>query len=386
MNLEKAKAIVCSEKFFITLGFLVTVVASCLELSRGRAENFVVFSDATHNFWNGINSYTQEFIDSHKRFFIYSPVFNVLFTPFAFVNKWVGALAYNIINYVLLVLALKNLPHGLNKHFAGMFWFLLLIIAQSIFCFQYNMVVCNCFLWAYIFLERNRYFWAILLIMISATTKIYGIVEIALLLCYPKVWRHFGYALLCGIGLLLLPALSGGIDGLITVYSNWFAQLTTHMETTGTYPSFIFMPPIDTWVLPNMRLVQGGIILLLGIIFLALNKRWGEWQFRTQVLGVLMGYIVLFSEAAEYHTYVIALAGFLLCYYTNSDMKQSPIVKVLYWLSLIFMSMMPIDLFCPAKVHRLINGTYFVSVYVYLLMWLSMVYYTIRSNNQNTTY
>ena len=75
-----------------------------------------------------------------------------------------------------------------------MFLFLLLILGQSLLSFQYNITVAYLFLFAYTLLEKDRGFLAVLLIMISGCTKVYGIFELALLLCYPHVWRNFGYA------------------------------------------------------------------------------------------------------------------------------------------------------------------------------------------------
>ena len=208
------------------IGLVLGMAATCIELARGRAENLVDFRDATQLFWQGITAYTPEYVELHSgRFFIYSPVFNILFTPFAFLPRWISGILWNFCNYSLLFLAIRNLPGHLKDKSTQIALYLLLIIVESLFCFQYNMVVCYIFLWAFILLERDRPFWAVLLIMISATTKIYGIVELGLLLCYPKFWRNMGYAVLCGIGLLLLPVMQTGIDGLIPWYMEWFNAL-----------------------------------------------------------------------------------------------------------------------------------------------------------------
>jgi hypothetical protein len=74
------------------LGFVIAVAASLIELLRGGAENYCVFRDATLQFWQGINPYTQEFVDVHHRYFIYSPIFCVLFAPFAFMPFYLGGL------------------------------------------------------------------------------------------------------------------------------------------------------------------------------------------------------------------------------------------------------------------------------------------------------
>lgn len=350
------------------------MAATCIELARGRAENLVDFRDATRLFWQHISAYTDEYVELHHgRFFIYSPVFNILFTPFAFLPRWISGILWNFCNYTLLFLAIRNLPGHLKDKSTQIALYLLLIIVESLFCFQYNVVVCYIFLWAFILLERDKPFWAVLLIMISATTKIYGIVEIGLLFCYPKIWRNLGYAVLCGLGLLLLPVLQTGFDGLIPWYMDWFNALGSHHDTTGVYPSIVFAIP---GVLPYMRIFQASVMILLIAMFFALKNRWSEFTFRVQALGVLMGYIILFSEASEPHTYVIALSGYMMCWYTWK--KHTLFDHIMFWIVFVLFSIIPTDVLCPARIHRLINDTLFFNVYSYTIVWLTMIWRTIK--------
>jgi hypothetical protein len=96
----------------------------------------------------------------------------------------------------------------------------LLILEQSVFPFQFNIVIAYCFLFSFTLLERGHGFWAVLLIMISTTTKVYGIVELLLLFCYPKTFRRLLYAFFLGGLLLLLPVflLFAGIIVVLALY------------------------------------------------------------------------------------------------------------------------------------------------------------------------
>lgn len=356
------------------IGLVLGMAATCIELARGRAENLVDFRDATQLFWQGITAYTPEYVELHSgRFFIYSPVFNILFTPFAFLPRWISGILWNFCNYSLLFLAIRNLPGHLKDKSTQIALYLLLIIVESLFCFQYNMVVCYIFLWAFILLERDRPFWAVLLIMISATTKIYGIVELGLLLCYPKFWRNMGYAVLCGIGLLLLPVMQTGIDGLIPWYMEWFNALGSHHDTTGIYPSIVFAIP---GMLPYMRIFQASVMAVLIVAFFIMKDRWSDFRFRVQALGILMGYIILFSEASEPHTYVIALSGYMMCWYTWR--QHTMFDKVMFWIVFVLFSIIPTDVLCPAPVHRFLNYTLFLNVWSYTVVWLTMIYKTVK--------
>lgn len=355
------------------LGFVIAVAASAIELFRGGAENYCVFRDATLQFWQGINPYTAEFVDVHHRYFIYSPVFCVLFAPFAFMPFYLGGFAWNLFGYTVFYFAVKSLPGVLSEKAPYIMLYLLLTVAQSIFPFQYNLLVAAIFLWAFVLLERDQPFWAIVLIMLSATTKIYGAVELALLLCYPRFWRNIGYVVLTGLCFLLLPALNGGVDGLLEGYRNWFAQLADHQDT-GTYYSILFVPGIKLIALPYMRLFQAGVLCILAVVFFLSRARWSDYAFRVGALGGLMGYIVLFSEAAEFTTYTIAMTGYAIWYFLEDD--RSVFDKVLFWALFVLWCVMPIDLFCPSKICRFVHSTLWLGVIAYTVAWGRLIYAT----------
>lgn len=369
------------------LGFVIAVAASLIELIRGGAENYCVFRDATLQFWQGINPYTQEFVDVHHRYFIYSPIFCVLFAPFAFMPFYLGGLVWNLFGYTVFYLGVKNLPGVLSAKAPLIMLYLLLTVAQSLFCFQFNLLVAAIFVWALVLLERDQPFWAILLIMISATTKIYGAVELALLLFYPRFWRNVGYVLLTGIGLLLLPALHGGVEGLLSGYQNWLAQLVSH-QSTGIYYSFLFLPGIRSFALPYMRLFQASVLLLMAIPFLLpiLPPFKGKVEvglpFRVGLLSALMGYIVLFSEAAEYTTYTITMTGYALWYFLED--KRPLVDRILFWALFVLWCVMPIDLFCPSKLCNYIHSTLWIGVLAYTVAWVRMIYFTCTRSLRNS--
>lgn len=64
-----------SRRNLYMIGFLLAFIVTLLEFIRGRHQNFMVFSDATQFFWQGISPYTTEFVEAHGRYFLYSPVF-----------------------------------------------------------------------------------------------------------------------------------------------------------------------------------------------------------------------------------------------------------------------------------------------------------------------
>ena len=356
------------------VGLLVAFIATALETMRQRNMNYLVFTDSTLDFWNGISPYTQDFVNNHGRYFLYTPVFSVLYYPIAILPRWSGPFVWNLCNYSLFTLSVFTLPKQYDIYKIKIFLFLLLILEQSVFPFQYNIVVAYIFLFSFTLLEKEHGFWAVLLIMVSTTTKVYGIVELLLLLCYKKPFRHLAYAFLLGVMLLMLPALKVGFDGLFACYENWWNMLTIHQDDTY-FASLLYAYPLR-YVLHFYRIIQ---LLTMGaviVLFFCKYDKWHEFRFRAVTLGVLMGWIIVFGDSSETHTYLIALSGYMLWYYLQ---KQHTLFdRCLYWLLIVFFGIIPIDVFVPASVHRFVNDTLYIDVYLYTLTWGKMFWYLLR--------
>ena len=359
------------------LGLIVAIIATAIETIRLRYANYLVYTDSTLNFWAGVNPYTMDFVEEHGRYFLYTPVFSVLYWPIAMLPKWLGPFVWNLGNYSLFALSIFTLPKRYDAYKVKIFLFLLLVLEQSVFPFQFNIVVAYIFLFSFSLLERGKGFWAVLLIMISATTKVYGIVELLILFCYPKTFRRLGLAALVGILLLMTPAIKVGINGLIPCYMNWWDMLSHH-QTVDTYMSLLYAYPLR-YVLDHYRIVQLVTIGLIIALFFVKRNRWREFEFRATTLGVLMGWIIVFGDSSEVHTYLIALSGYMLWYYLQEH--HTVLDKVLFWALIVFFGLIPTDVLVPSRVHNFLNGTLYINVYLYTIVWCKMVWSMITERN-----
>lgn len=356
------------------IGFLIAFAVTFLEFTRGRHLNFLVFADSTLDFWHGVSPYTAEWVRQHVRFFLYSPAFSVLFTPFAVLPAWLGPFAWNLFNYTLFFAAVFTLPDRFShRQKCRIFLFTLPILAQSLLSFQYNVPVAYLFLFAYSLLERGKGFWAVLLVMVSGFTKIYGIFELALLVCYPRFRRNTGYVLLIGGVLFALPLVRLAPSELLPYYGEWFGALGTH-QAAKTYDSLFYARPLAEWMLPNFRTLQIGSLAILAAAFLASFRKWSSAAFRAQALGILMGWVVLFSDSAEKHTYVIALAGFALWYWGRPARTRTD--KTLLWANFLLLGIVPIDILCPVPVMQVVTKVLWLHVWVFCFTWCRMAWTT----------
>ena len=359
------------------LGLVVVLTATTIELLRGRATNFYDYYDATNMFWAGISPYSLEFIEAHSIWFLYTPVFTTIYAPIFLLPEWLGPFVWNGFNYCMLCLAIKTLPQPLAPYWMKIFLFLLLLILQSTFCFQYNMVVCYIFLFAFTLLENGKPFWATLLIMISATTKYYGAIELGLLLCYPKFWRNMGYALFWGVVLLLLPTINTAFDNVFVLYKDMWGTYESH-RGAADYPGFFYAPGLKSLLLPNLRIVQLSVLVLIGAMFFWLNKRWSDFRFRVETLAVMMGYIILFSDSPETHTYMIALSGYMMAFWLQP--QRSKFDWILFWLLFINFCILPVDALCPTPVYRFFHNNFWLDVYCMTIAWIRVIWWAVKPN------
>lgn len=356
------------------LGMTITLLATTIEVVRGRNTNYFDYQDSTRMFWEGLDPYTMEFAQAHAIYFLYLPVFCVLYAPIFMMPWWIGPFIWNICNYCLFVLAIWTLPSPLKPYRNKILLFLMSILLQSIFCYQYNTVVCYIFLFSFTLLERGKPFWAVLLIMISATTKVYGLAELAILFCYPKVWRNFGYAILCGAVLLMLPALNPHVHSLTPLYQGTLDMINDHHSATD-YIGILFARGLKPLLLPNYRIVQIGVLAILGVLFFWRYQRWHDFRFRVQALAAIMGYIILFSDSPETHTYIIALSGYQMVFWLQP--QRTWLDWTLFWLLVVNFCILPTDVLCPSWLHEFVHKTFWLDVYTYFFCWLRMIWWAI---------
>lgn len=357
------------------LGMIIVLLATSLEVFRGRNTNYFDYQDSTRMFWEGLSPYNLEYAQAHSIYFLYSPVFSVIFAPIFFLPWWLGPYVWNIGNYCLFTLAIKTLPQQLDKYKHWIFLFLLSVVLQTIFCYQHNIIVAYIYIFAFTLLERGKPFWAVLLIMLSATTKVYGAAELAILLCYPKVWRNIGFAILCGAAFLLLPAINTAFDNVFVLYQEMFDMIGSH-HSDSDFIGILFARGLKPFLLPNYRLVQIGVLVVLAILFFVRYKRWSSFRFRVQALAVLSGYMILFSDCPETHTYIITLPFYAMAFWLQP--QRSWIDWTLFWLLVVNFGILPTDVLCPAWLHEYIHKTFWLDVYTFFICWLRILWWAVR--------
>lgn len=357
------------------IGFLIVLALSLAEALRGRHCNFMIFAESTKLFWQQTAPYGANWPPAGMSldYYLYGPLFNVLFTPFAYLPSVLGPAAWNLCNFTLWFAAIFTLPRFTREEKCKSFLYTFLILACTQLSFQYNVTVGSIFLLAYTLLERDRGFWAVLLIMLSGFTKIYGIFQLGLLVCYPHFWRNMGYAVLIGAVLWAIPAIGTTPEGLTDWYGEWADALLSHKGTREWKNIFYLRPlhlqPIQLWV-------QTGVLAALAAGLLARWRQWRSDYFRIGALACLTGYVILFSNSSESHTYVISLIGYMLWYWTmKRGGELQTFDRIMFWAVFVVVVVMPVDVLCPPVV---MNFFYSLQINLWLLviLWLRLVWTT----------
>ena len=356
------------------LGMAIVLLATSLEVFRGRNTNYFDYQDSTRMFWEGLSPYNLEYAQAHCIYFLYSPVFSVLFAPIFFLPWWLGPYVWNIGNYCLFTLAIKTLPQQYDKYKHWIFLFLLPVALQTIFCYQHNIIVCYIYIFAYSLLERGKGVWAVLLIMISACTKVYGAAELALLLCYPKTCRNLALAVVFGALLICLPLVNTNFDNPFVLYQQMFDMIASH-HSDSDFIGILFARGLKPYLLPNYRMVQMIVFALLSIAFFARYKRWKEFSFRVEALAVLTGFMILFSDCPETHTYIITLPFYAMAFWMRE--RRTWFDWTVFWLLVINFGILPTDILCPAWLHNYIHQTFWLDVYTFFIAWLSVIWWAV---------
>jgi len=375
---ESFRKLFASPGFIFLLGFVLVLLVTLAMVIDERYKVFLVYKFGTLDFWSNINPYSewQHPLDRY----LYGPIFSVFFSVFAFLPSWLGAVLWNIFNYSLFfcaVFTLSPIIFDLKKK-RFVFWFLFPIVLTDLFYFQSNLFVVSFFLLAYSALERNQFLYGIIFILFSGFSKIYGLVQLGTLLFYRRFWRNVIVAAALSALLFLVPLLKISFSELLEYYQSWFVAIDQRhnpLDFEVIYRLF-YMLGYKSAVnhVPVIQAVSLAIICLLTVVN---YKKFRNADFRTQVLGILLGWVILFSTTAEKHTYVIAMAGVNLWYLSG---PKPTLDKVLLWLNFFLIILIPIDAIFPKAIMRFLYYTLGLNLVLFSITWVRMLSFTFWGN------
>ena len=332
-----------------------------------RYNNFVIFK---HSFFHLIHNqdlytfYQPEYYDLYK----YSPSFALCMGVFAWLPDLPALILFNVANAVVLIIAVRKLPFSQKN----LNIFLLLILIETMISFtssQVNALITGLLVLAWYFLENDKPWWATLFIVITFYIKIFGIVGLALCLLYPSRWKS-ALATICWIIVIgIMPLLVISPSQLLFLYKSW-GTLLSHDHGASVGVSLYGW--WHTWFGFDMN--KQWFVLIGALLFclpLLRVRSWAQPVYRLHMLASVLIWVVIFNHKGESPTYVIAMAGIGIWYYTQAPARSN---LVLLLLALVFTSFSSTDLITPYKVARTWVEPYAVKAVFCSIIWFKLIW------------
>lgn len=281
--------------------------------------NFVIFKNAYFHLLEQTNLYAA-YPEAQYDVFKYTPTFALLFAPFALLPDVPSLILWNVLGAALIIHSIYSLS-GLSKNQKAGFSLLLLqeFITSSINS-QTNVIIAALLLLSVSAWQKERTWQAALFIWLTVYTKLFGVLFFALFLLFSKKVRFFWQAFVVGLVLFLLPLPFGGFEKLQHHYIDYF-KLLSHDH--GEFVKYSVMGWLKAWFNispPKNTIVLTGLIIQF-FVLLGLKNLQNQFSQRLFASSLLL-WMVVFNHMAESATFVIAVAGVLLWYYSQPTREK----------------------------------------------------------------
>lgn len=301
--------------------------------------NFVIFKQSFFHLLQGKDLYAL-YPDQYWDYYKYSPTFAWFMAPFALLPDWLGLIFWNVLNCLLLYLAIRKIDDLETKNKLWLLLFIALELFTSIQNAQSNGLLAALIILAFSAFDKKKISLAALFIIASFYLKIFGMVALILFLLYPHKIKFLLYSVGWFIFLGILPLLFIPMPQLINLYRSWIHLLIMDQSVSQ---GLSLMGILHSWF--SMQ-VPKAVILLVGVIFLVMPffRSRGDIpkNFKVNYLASLLIWMVIFNHKAESPTYILAMSGVGLWFFSNPQTRLNLILTVL---AFILTSLSPTDLF-----------------------------------------
>jgi hypothetical protein len=202
---------------------------------------------------------------------------------------------------------------------------------------------------AFVYLEKKNIALATLCIVATIFIKLFGIVAFALFLFYPNKLKSALYTLGWILLLAVLPLILISPEQLTFLYKSWGNLLQNdHSISIG----FSVSGWLFTWFGLNLKTVSLVVGTFLFCVPFIHYKYFNEVRFKLLYLASILLWIVIFNHKAESPTFVIAVTGVAIWFFTQEFNKLNFSFLIL---ALLFTVLAATDLF-----PKFIRDDYFI--------------------------
>lgn len=332
-----------------------------------RYNNFLIFKDAWSHLVHNKDLYVlyeDEYYDLYK----YSPSFAMWMGAFAWMPDVPALICWNLMNVIVFLVAIRKLPIPKERQ-SILLLFLAIEMMIALTSSQINVFIAGFFILAWHCMENKKVWLATLLLVITVYIKIFGVVAMSLFLLYPERWKAALYTVFWTLVIAVMPLLVISADQLTFLYKSWAHLLAN--DYSASYGVSV-MGWWHTWF--NMDIPKQGFILTAAAIFMLpfikILYSGSTPQLRLNMLASILIWVVIFNHKGESPTYIIALTGVAIWYFTQPPTRINTTLAVL---TLVFTSFSSTDLITPYWIARTYVEPYAVKAVFCSIVWVKIV-------------
>lgn len=335
-------------------------------LEYPRYNNYIIFKNSFSHLMDNKDLYVL-YENEHWDLYKYSPTFSLMMAPFWYLPDFAGLLIWNLLNVLVLFFALSKIQFPSEKMKLLAHLFILPEVFTSMQNSQSNILIAGLMILGFVYAQKNEIAKASLMILIAAFIKPFALAGFVVFIFFPGKQKMVGWGLLFSSVLFLLPLFIISFSDLIWQYENWNFML--QMDHTMSY-GYSVLGWLNTWfgMEPEKIMVLGfGLILLL--IPLLKTGEYKNDRFRILMLSSVLLWVILFNHKSESPTFIIAVSGIALWFFTQTKISKTDIFLVL--VAFIFTCLIASDIF-PRFIRKDYAEPYVWKVVPCILIWIKI--------------
>lgn len=354
-------------RFVLGLYALIGLVVGVQRYLLGPAHhnNFLIFQHSVFHFFSHLNPYS-EYPAEYFDVFLYNPSFVVLFLPFALLPTYLGLALWPVCTMVVYFLGVSTLPFP-HKSKVFLFYLILPELLTSVANLQTNPLIAAFTVLSFTLLDRGEYGRATIFPSLNFFIKGYGAVAgVFFLLEKPRLRTFLYLALSFGV-IGTLPLVFYSWKDFVLLYQQWFVSLRDDYKiNTGLSVMGVVRSLINARASIPLIQAMGLAAFLVTFGMIAYRKNYNAVKY--PFLAYVMVWMVIFNQAAESPTYIIASTGVFIWYLTSGKTRLNTGLFVLFML----LTVMSTSDFFPAYLADTYVRPYNLKALPCVLIWLKI--------------
>lgn len=359
-------------KYIIGLWLVLAFVTGLKQYLIGSFNNYKIFAFVYRHTVQQLPLYVEyptQYFDSNH----YGPFFSVIIGPFAVLPDGVGIVLWNLFNTILLTFGVFKLPIK-ESYKVAIAWIITNEMITALLSVQFNVGLTGLLLLGFIFLEKQKLFYASIAILIGFLVKLYGIVLLAFFFFTKQKIKFIGVFAIVSIVFFFAPLVITNFAFLKTSYIDWFNALvykSSFNESVSDMANISFMG-----IMKKVFGIQIHVLVavafgafMLGLILLRKSQH-DSLTYKLLLFSDLLLCLVLFNTNVESPTFIIAFVGIAIWFIL---VEKSNLNLFLFIFAMILTSFSPTDIF-PKFLREQYVKPYALKVLPCIFIWINITF------------